>query len=122
MARSVNINYFGEQPTIIVMQTSSAFDGTTDQSADPTLSPGTYTFAPQAGGGLFNFHTDPVEVLNVEMIGGTATVVKKITGIAGSIAIAAYPVRLAPGEFLAVSGAGPTLVFTSRTARSGQVL
>lgn len=73
------IAYFGRFPTDIIMQTNSSFNGTA-QLAPPVLSPGQYTFPVQAGGGLYNFHTAPIEVKQIAYSGtGTLTVTKVLT-------------------------------------------
>jgi hypothetical protein len=73
------IQYFGRFPTDIVMQSTNSFNGGA-QTSLPTLSPGQYTFPAQAGGGLYWFHTEPVEVKQIAYSGaGTLTVKKVVT-------------------------------------------
>jgi hypothetical protein len=80
------IAYFGRQPTTIVLQSSDQFNGTA-QTGTPTITPGVYTFAPQSGGGLYNFHCapNPAGPVTVKQIaykgGGTLTVKTVVAGI-----------------------------------------
>lgn len=80
------IVYFGQYPTTISMQTSNAFNGGA-QTGTPTLSPGHYEFPSQAGGGHYNFHTEPVDVKNITFKGtGTLSIRKVFRGVEAEIA------------------------------------
>lgn len=124
MAVAATIKYFGRLPTTILMQTTDAFNGAV-QAATPTITPGLYTFAPQAGGGLFAFHDEPVEIKQISYEGsGNLTVTKFIGPVASPVTSSVImtiasgtPVNftnvcLSAGEFLKFtnSGAGKVAV------------
>jgi hypothetical protein len=80
MAVAATIKYFGRFPSVIMMQASDEFDGTTPQGSLPVISPGMYVFPAQSGGGVYNFHEGPVEIKQIAYAGGgTLTVTKVVT-------------------------------------------
>jgi hypothetical protein len=129
---AATVQYFGRFPTVIVMQSSSQFDGTTAQSAAPVISPGVYTFPAQAGGGLYAFHQDPVEIKQIACSGGGTVTVTKVVGTPGSTPVmssaigsitGAIPANftnlfLAPGEYLQFTSSGST---TPKVSITGQL-
>jgi hypothetical protein len=64
--------YFGQFPTTILLQSSTTFNGEAN-TGTLTLTPGMYTFAPAAGGGLYSFHYNTIIVKQIEfgVSGGT---------------------------------------------------
>lgn len=118
---AATISYFGRFPTVIFMQATDEFDGTTLQASAPVITPGLYTFAPQSGGGVFNFHTDPIEVKQIAFAGGGTLTVSKVVGAPGSpvmtsvveIITGTAPVNfsnlyVSPGEYLKFVSSGST--------------
>jgi hypothetical protein len=140
MAFAPTIVYFGRFPSVVVMQSTTNFDGTTPQSSPPVLSPGIYTFPPQAGGGVYAFHQGSpgfynstqmqIEVKQVAYAGGGTLTITKVVGIAGQTPVmssvvevitSADPVNLsdlflAPGEYLTFVSSGATNPQISITA------
>ena len=75
---AATICYFGSEPTTIVIQGTSDLAGA-DPVGVPTITPGTYTFAPVAGAacGKYAFHDYPIMVKCISYNGGgTLTVTK----------------------------------------------
>lgn len=112
------IKYFGNRPTTIVFQGSAAFDGTA-QTGEPTLSPGLYVFPLQAGGGLYDFHEECIEVKQISYVGTGNLTVERVITQAGSPVMtsliatigASDPMNLHnfflnPGEALKFTGGG----------------
>lgn len=132
MAIPATIKYFGRFPTTILMQSSSQLDGATLQAADPVITPGLYSFAAQAGGGVFAFHDEPIEIKQVAYSGGGTLTVTKVVGtpgspimssvvesITGSTPVSFSNLFLSPGEFLKFSSSGgtnPQISVTSQLA------
>ena len=132
MAIAPTIKYFGRFSSVIVMQSSSSFDGTTLQGSDPVITPGTYVFPAQAGGGVFNLHEDPIEVKQIAYAGGGTLTVTKVVGTLASpvmssvveVITGATPVNfsnlfLSPGEllqFTSSGGSSPKISVTSQLA------
>lgn len=126
------IKFFGQDPTTIVMRSSTSFDGTA-QTGTPDITPGKYVFPVQAGGGLYNFHEGPIEVLNVFYSGGgTLTIKKRIVGganpgpgdldvdvdtISGSGDLAVLKMALSKGEYLVFTSSASTNPIVSITAK-----
>jgi len=91
------IVFFGQMPTTIVMQSTSQFDGTTPQTisypTNPVMSPALYVFAPQAGGGLYNFHDlvgtqESITILSISYKGGGSLAVSRYySNVAGTPSI-----------------------------------
>lgn len=114
------INYFGRFPTTIVFRSSADFNGA-QQSGTPEVGPGMFIFPSQAGGGLFNFHKQPIEVKAVSFSGGGAlTITKKTHNKAGDeiqAAIVGVIAADAATKYLEFSGLllnpTDTLVFSS---------
>lgn len=114
MAIAATISYFGQFPTTIILRSSTDFDGTTAQSSDPVITPGLYTFPVQAGGGVYNFHTEGIEVQNITYAGGgTLSIYKVMAGISALI-----KTITAQGESFdnTVLNAGESLKFVSSGA------
>lgn len=126
------VKYFGRFPSVIFMQAVDEFDGTTLQGSVPTITPGLYTFAPQSGGGVFNFHEDPIEVKQICYSGGGTLTVTKVVGtpsspiassvvatITGPAPVSFSNIYLSPGEYLKMVSSGgttPTISVTSQMA------
>lgn len=122
MAVAATIKYFGRFPSVIVMQASDEFDGTTPQSSLPVITPGMYVFPAQSGGGVYNFHEGPIEVKQIAYSGGgTLTVTKVVVdssnatimssvveSITGTVPVAFNNLFLARNEHLAFSSSGGT--------------
>lgn len=73
------IVYFGQHPTSIMLKSTNGFNGTA-HTGTPALSPGLYSFEPQAGGGLYAFHTEPVDIKNIAFKGTGTLSIKKVFG------------------------------------------
>jgi hypothetical protein len=130
MAISPTVKYFGRFPTVIVMQSSSQFDGSSPQGSPAVISPGVYTFPAQAGGGVYAFHETPVEVKQIAFAGGGTLTVTKVIGVFGGATVAssviavitgATPVDLtqfflSPGEYLTMVSSGGSNPVVSITA------
>ena len=140
MSVAPTVLYHGQRPSTIVMQSSSQFDGTTAQSGTLALgtlvmTPGLYVFAPQAGGGLYNFHDlvggqQSITVLSISYKGGgTLTVSRKfvnVTGFptiqvgtiasAGDLVFGLGELTLAPFEDLTLVSTGATNPIVAITA------
>ena len=112
--------YFSEAPSTIVLQGSAQFDGLAlGSSVVPTITPGVYTFAPQAANvGKYGFHDVPVKVINIEYVGGgTLTATKHLKS--GDTLIATLTLPLAQSIFL---GAGEYLKFVTAGATNPKVI
>lgn len=125
MSIAPTIKYFGQNPTTIVMKSSSNFDGTTAQAALPVITPGLYTFPAQAGGGLYNFHEYPVDVMEVAYKGGGTLTINKILSSGGTVVVGTIAgtgvffqesFSVMPGEvlqFVSSGGTTPELAITA---------
>lgn len=80
---AATIKYFGGSPTTIVMRSSTQLNGTA-QLNSPVLSPGSYVFPAQVGGGLYDLHDEPVEVVEMSYKGGGTCTVKKVNSSTSS--------------------------------------
>lgn len=133
MSIAPTVKYFGRLPSVIVMQSSSGFDGSTVQATsltNPTITPGVYTFAVQTGGGVYNFHDEQIEVRQIAYSGGGTCTVTRILGVPGSTPVSSTLITtlttaapaflptifLAPGEYLAFVSSGGTNPVLSITA------
>ena len=143
MAISPSIVFFGKNPSTIILQSSTNFDGTA-QGTDPVITPGLYTFPAQAGGGLYNFHdfVGTQEAVSVQSIsyagGGTLTVKRKLQTAAGTPSITIGTVTtqgdlafednglvLSFNEdlvFTSSGGTSPVIAITAKLANGGQGL
>lgn len=125
MPIAATIKYFGSAPTTIELKSSDNFNGTAHTGV-PVITPGKYTFAPQAGGGLFAFHEEVVRIQNITYRGGGTLTIKKTTP-AGDALIATITAQgefsqdtlLSPGDsikFESVGATNPSVEVTSQTA------
>lgn len=123
MAIAPTIAFFGQNPSTIELQSSTDFNGTAHTGV-PVITPGKYTFPPQAGGGLFNFHDYPIDIKNITYRGGgTLTITKTIAG--GDAVIATISTQgeyfenttISPGDYLKFTTSGatnPSIAITSQ--------
>lgn len=131
MSIAPTIKYFGRFPTVILMQATGDFDGTTLQAVAPVITPGLYTFAAQAGGGVFNFHEDPIEVKQIAYSGGGTLTVTKVVGVPGTavqssviasitgsgVTVSLSNIFVSPGEYLKFVSSGGTAAKVSVTSQ-----
>jgi hypothetical protein len=97
MSIAPTIVFFGQMPTTIIMQSTTQFDGSTPQTinypTNPVIGQGSYVFAPQAGGGLYNFHDLVGTQLSITILsisykgGGTCTVSRLLSNVSGTPSI-----------------------------------
>jgi hypothetical protein len=143
MAISPSIVFFGKNPSTIILQSSTNFDGTA-QGSDPAITPGLYTFPAQAGGGLYNFHdlVGTQEAISIQSIsylgGGTLTVKRKLQSAVGTPTVTIGTVTT-QGDlvfednslvlpfhedlvFTSSGGTSPVIAVTAKLANGGQGL
>lgn len=98
-------------PTVVVFEATGNFDGTAP-TGTPSVSGGVVAYPAQSAGGLFKLHDKPITIHEVASIGGTLTIVKKVsanTELSVPVASAASLAGtiLLPGEWLVFTSTGP---------------
>lgn len=120
------ISYHGQIPTTVIFQTSDGFSGTA-QTGVPVITPGLYTFPIQAGGGLYNLHTEQIDIKNITFKGaGVLTIKKAFAGIEATIGSIAggegeffENTTLSPGESIKFYCTGAAVIAITASLTSG---